>query len=186
MNDIAAQLEQGHYIDGQWLTSKGDSFVSENPATGASLWQGNSAEQAQVNEAVTAATTAFPSWSRLSYQRRYEYIASFIEAVKAHQEKLGETIHLETGKPHWESKTEVAAMIGKAAISEKAYLQRTGSEFSDSAGLRISLNHRAIGVFAVLGPYDFPAHLPNGHIIPALLAGNTLVFKPSELTPLVG
>ena len=77
-------------------------------------------------------------------------------------------------------------MIGKAAISEKAYLQRTGSEFSDSAGLRISLNHRAIGVFAVLGPYNFPAHLPNGHIIPALLAGNTLVFKPSELTPLVG
>ena len=65
MNDIAAKLEQRHYIDGQWLTSKGDSFVSENPATGAALWQGNSAEQAQVNEAVAAATTAFPSWSRL-------------------------------------------------------------------------------------------------------------------------
>tara|TARA_B110000240_G_scaffold119209_1_gene133446 strand:+ start:1344 stop:2822 length:1479 start_codon:yes stop_codon:yes gene_type:complete len=186
MNDIAEKLEQGHYIDGQWLTSNGESFVSENPATDAPLWRGNSAEQAQINEAVTAATRAFPSWSRLSYQQRSEYIAAFIEAVKAHQEKLGETIHLETGKPHWESKTEVAAMIGKAAISEKAYQQRTGSEFSDNAGLRISLNHRAIGVFAVLGPYNFPAHLPNGHIIPALLAGNTLVFKPSELTPLVG
>ena len=186
MSDIAAKPEQRHYIDGQWLTSKGDSFVSENPATGASLWQGNSAEQAQVNEAVAAAMTAFPSWSRLSYQQRSEYIAGFIEAVKVHQEKLGKTIHLETGKPHWESKTEVAAMISKAAISEKAYKQRTGSEFFDNAGVRISLKHRAIGVFAVLGPYNFPAHLPNGHIIPALLAGNTLVFKPSELTPLVG
>ena len=186
MSNIAAKLEQKHYINGQWLTSKGDSFVSENPATGASLWQGNSAEQTQVDEAVAAAMTAFPSWSRLSYQQRSKYIAVFIEAIKIHQEKLGETIHLETGKPHWESKTEVASMIGKAAISEKAYKKRTGSEFFDNEGIRISLNHRAIGVFAVLGPYNFPAHLPNGHIIPALLAGNTLVFKPSELTPLVG
>lgn len=186
MNDIAAKLEQGHYIDGQWLTSKGASFVSENPATGATLWQGNSAQQAQVNAAVNAATTAFPGWSHLSYQQRSGYVAAFIEAVKAQQELLGETIHLETGKPHWESKSEVVAMIGKAAISEKAYQQRTGSNFSDNTGVRISLNHRAIGVFAVLGPYNFPGHLPNGHIIPALLAGNTLVFKPSELTPLVG
>ena len=186
MNNIASKLEQGHYIDGQWLTSKGDYFFSENPATGLPLWRGNSAEQIEVDQAVTAAAAAFPSWSSLGYQQRSEYIATFIKTVKEQQEKLGEAIHLETGKPHWESKTEVTAMIGKAAISEKAYQQRTGSELSDNAGTRISLNHRAIGVFAVLGPYNFPAHLPNGHIIPALLAGNTLVFKPSELTPLVG
>lgn len=185
MSEFTEKLEQAHFIDGQWLTSRGDSFMSENPCSGAVLWQGNSAEKAQIDAAVAAAAAAFSSWSRLSYKRRGEYITAFIEAVKTRQDLLGEAIHLETGKPHWESKTEVAAMIGKAAISDKAYQQRTGSESSDNGGIHISLSHRAIGVFAVLGPYNFPAHLPNGHIIPALLAGNTIVFKPSELTPRV-
>jgi len=186
MSEFTTRLEQAHFIDGQWLKSKGDPVVSENPATGARLWQGNSAGQPQVEAAVNAARAAFPSWSGLPYQQRSAFVGAFIEAVKTQQELLGEAIHLETGKPHWESKTEVAAMIGKAAISEQAYQQRTGGVSSENQGIRIALNHRAIGVFAVLGPYNFPAHLPNGHIIPALLAGNTLVFKPSELTPMVG
>ena len=186
MIDFIAELEQAQYINGQWLASTGEPVVSENPATGESLWQGNGAQQQQIEDAVDAAASAFQSWSSLSYRQRSAYVASFIEAVKGKQDLLGKAIHLETGKPHWESKTEVGAMIGKAAISEKAYAQRTGSESAENGGIRVSLQHRAIGVFAVLGPYNFPAHLPNGHIIPALLAGNTIVFKPSELTPMVG
>ena len=48
------------------------------------------------------------------------------------------------------------------------------------------LRHQPLGVFVVFGPYNFPGHLPNGHIVPALLAGNTVVFKPSEYTPIIG
>ena len=105
------------------------------------------------------------------------------DRLEAHKEELAHQIGLETGKPLWESRTEVAAMIGKIGISVKAYNDRTGTSESDVAGGHAVLRHRPHGVVAVFGPYNFPGHLPNGHIVPALLAGNTVVFKPSELTP---
>ncbi|STS90400.1 succinylglutamic semialdehyde dehydrogenase [Klebsiella variicola] len=74
-------------------------------------------------------------------------------------------------------------MIGKAAISIEAYHQRTGFHESTLPDGKAQLRHKPHGVMAVFGPYNFPGHLPNGHIIPALIAGNTIVFKPSELTP---
>ena len=92
-------------------------------------------------------------------------------------------IGLETGKPLWESRTEVAAMMGKIAISVRAYDERTGERASDGPAGHAVLRHRPHGVVAVFGPYNFPGHLPNGHIVPALLAGNTVVFKPSEQAP---
>nr|VUD29669.1 succinylglutamic semialdehyde dehydrogenase [Raoultella sp. NCTC 9187] len=82
-----------------------------------------------------------------------------------------------------ETRTEVQAMIGKAAISIDAYAERTGDRESAMPDGKALLRHRPHGVMAVFGPYNFPGHLPNGHIIPALIAGNTVVFKPSELTP---
>ncbi len=77
-------------------------------------------------------------------------------------------------------------MINKVAISVKAYHVRTGEQHSDLPDGAATLRHRPHGVLAVFGPYNFPGHLPNGHIVPALLAGNTVVFKPSELTPRSG
>src|SRR3546814_224176 len=74
-------------------------------------------------------------------------------------------------------------MIGKVELSIRAYAQRTGH--STAAGGHV-LRHKPHGVVAVFGPYNFPGHLPNGHIVPALLAGNCVVFKPSEQTPAVG
>ena len=82
-------------------------------------------------------------------------------------------------------RTEAAAMIGKAGISERAYHERTGTVENPMPVGKVVIRHRAHGVVAVFGPYNFPGHLPNGHIIPALLAGNTVIFKPSELTPAV-
>ena len=90
----------------------------------------------------------------------------------------------DTGKPLWETRTEVAAMVGKVAISERAYHERTGTVENDMPGAKAFIRHKPHGVVAVFGPYNFPGHLPNGHIVPALLAGNVVVFKPSELTPL--
>jgi succinylglutamic semialdehyde dehydrogenase len=89
----------------------------------------------------------------------------------------------ETGKPLWESRTEVATMVGKVDISVRAYHARTGSSETQAGAMTQALRHRPHGVVAVFGPYNFPGHLPNGHIVPALLAGNTVLFKPSELAP---
>ena len=74
-------------------------------------------------------------------------------------------------------------MVAKVAISVRAYHERTGESLTEMADGAASLRHRPHGVLAVFGPYNFPGHLPNGHIVPALIAGNTVVFKPSELTP---
>ena len=179
-------LQQRHYINGKWQTSKGAEFTSLNPATGTVLWQGNEATAAEVDAAVQAARNAFIPWRDLSTDERWHFINRFIEEIKANEQALAQAIHEETGKPLWESKTEVGTMVAKAAVSMQAYEQRTGESGSESNGLHSRLAHRPIGVFIVLGPYNFPGHLPNGHIIPALLAGNTIVFKPSELTPRFG
>ncbi len=111
---------------------------------------------------------------------------AFAEKVKQNSELIAETIAKETGKPLWETRTEAGAMAGKIGISIRAYHERTGEATREAAGNQIVLRHRPLGVMAVFGPYNFPGHLPNGHIVPALLAGNTVVFKPSEQTPMTG
>jgi succinylglutamic semialdehyde dehydrogenase len=97
-----------------------------------------------------------------------------------------EAISRETGKPLWETRQELASMAGKVDISIRAHAERTGERDAATAFGRAVLRHRPHGVMAVLGPYNFPGHLPNGHIVPALLAGDAVVFKPSEETPLAG
>lgn len=173
------------FIDGVWQVGTGEAFVSSDPCTGEPVWEGAGADEAQVAYAVTAARTAFEHWSGRSYDERLALVQRFEQALDANREALAGTIALETGKPLWEARTEVAAMVGKVAISDRAYRERTGIHESSAAGGRAVLRHKPHGVAAVFGPYNFPGHLPNGHIVPALLAGNTVVFKPSELTPRV-
>ena len=114
---------------------------------------------------------------------RISLVRKFAELVEKNAALLAKTIAMETGKPLWESKTEAAAMKGKIEISIKAYNERTGVTENAMPGARAFIRHKPHGVVAVFGPYNFPGHLPNGHIVPALLAGNTIIFKPSELTP---
>ena len=177
------KFKQKQYIAGRWIDSNGTLLVSLNPATGEPIWQAASASNSDVEAAVAAAKQAFTQWRLLSFREREAYVVRFVEVLRNHQEDLAEIIHRETGKPLWESHTEIATMIGKGDISIAAYHDRTGARSSEANGATTQLAYRPIGVFAVLGPYNFPGHLPNGHIIPALLAGNTIVFKPSELTP---
>lgn len=160
-------------------------FSSTNPATGEIIWQGEPTSPADVGKAVEAARKAFLSWARLSFEERLKYVEAFRAQLEANKSAFAETISKETGKPHWDALTEVAAMIGKVAISVQAYHERTGDHRREINGMQARLLHKPHGVMAVFGPYNFPAHLPNGHIVPALLAGNTVVFKPSNVTPLV-
>lgn len=161
-------------------------FQSFDPATGEAIWQGLSASADDVGHAVARARAAFPGWAALSQERRTDHVRRFKAALEAHADDLAATISRETGKPGWEGRAEVGSMIGKVDLSIRAQAERTGQACSATAFGEAVLRHRPHGVMAVLGPYNFPGHLPNGHIVPALLAGNCVVFKPSELTPMVG
>ncbi|SDB93891.1 succinylglutamic semialdehyde dehydrogenase [Acinetobacter boissieri] len=171
------------FIDGQWLPAQGQAFEKKDPVSHALVWSGHEATTHDVQSACIAARQAFPSWARLAVSERIKTIEKFAVLLTEHKQQLAETISQETGKPLWESLTEVQSMVGKVAISIRAYHERTGEHSQDMAGGRASLRHRPHGVLAVFGPYNFPGHLPNGHIVPALIAGNAVVFKPSELTP---
>ncbi|ALO43467.1 succinylglutamate-semialdehyde dehydrogenase [Pseudoalteromonas phenolica] len=173
------------FINGEWLAGQGEAFSSLNPANNEVIWQANSATADQVDTAVKSAREAFYSWSDMAFEARLEIVKRFAEQLKENSEELAIAIAKETGKPLWETRTEAGAMVGKIAISEKAYHERTGVVENAMPVGRAVIRHKAHGVVAVFGPYNFPGHLPNGHIVPALLAGNTVIFKPSELTPYV-
>ncbi len=172
-----------HWIGGDWIASDGAIFASKNPVTQAIVWQGNAATAATVNAAVAAARAAFPAWSNLPLETRINVLKEFARLLGEHKASLAHTIGFETGKPLWEAATEVATMIGKIDISIRSHQERTGTRETAQADHTAVLRHRPHGVVAVFGPYNFPGHLPNGHIVPALLAGNCVIFKPSELTP---
>jgi succinylglutamic semialdehyde dehydrogenase len=160
-------------------------LVSIDPCTGQDIWRGPTADAAAVDAAIAAARRAFPDWARRPLEERIAACRAFQDAVRAHADDFAALIARETGKPLWETRTEVQSVVAKVDISVTAHAERTGTREGETAGVRQALRHKPHGVLAVLGPYNFPAHLPNGHIVPALIAGNTVVFKPSELTPAV-
>lgn len=160
-------------------------LISRNPATNEIVWKGHASSEVEVNTAVLSAKSAFTSWSKLAVIERIRYIKAFQEKLKASQDILAEAISKETGKPLWESISEVNSMASKVDISIDAYSVRCAEMLSNNPGGQSITRHRPHGAVAVFGPFNFPGHLPNGHIVPALLAGNTVIFKPSEMTPLV-
>ena len=165
-------------------TPSPETIVSIEPSTGDEVWRG---EAGDVEIAVGTAREAWFEWSALPLATRIELLRRFANQVRKQAEPFAELIARETGKPLWETKTEVEAVIAKVDISITAYAERTGMKKLNSALQgTAAVRHKSHGVLAVLGPYNFPVHLPNGHIIPALIAGNTVVFKPSEKTPACG
>ena len=172
-----------HWIGGHWTAGDGPQFSSRNPVTQVTVWQGRAASLSTVDAAVNAARVAFPAWSNLEVDARVACLREFARLLGQHKDSLAHTIGFETGKPLWEATTEVTTMIGKIDISIRAHQERTGSRSTPQADHTAVLRHRPHGVVAVCGPYNFPGHLPNGHIVPALLAGNCVIFKPSELAP---
>ena len=157
-------------------------FESINPCSGDVIWQGAAGD---VAAAVTRARAALPGWALTPLADRIAIVRAFKTVVLDRADAFARLIATETGKPLWETRTEAASVAAKVDISITAQAERSGTRSGDVGGVRQVLRHKPHGVLAVLGPYNFPAHLPNGHIVPALLAGNSIVFKPSELTPAV-
>lgn len=178
-------MKKTHYIDGIWIEGSGEEFISTDPATDGENWKGRAATHKEVDAAYRSAASAFEKWSELSTDERIAYSRSFKEVVLNHRDELAECISKESGKPLWESYTEVDAIAGKVDLSVDAHKERRHETKQDLGGAASVLRYKPHGVVAVFGPFNLPGHLPHGHIIPALIAGNTVVFKPSEQTPLV-
>ena len=159
---------------------------SFDPASRELVWEGAVAGVDDCNRAITTARSALPGWRALAVEDRIAIARRYAEILGLRRAGLSELISRETGKLLWESDAEVGSMIAKVEVSIKVYGERTGERSADMPFGRAVLRHRGHGVMAVLGPYNFPGHLPNGHFVPALIAGNAVVFKPSEITPATG
>ncbi|WP_419321276.1 succinylglutamate-semialdehyde dehydrogenase [Caulobacter sp. ErkDOM-E] len=179
-------MSGGVFIDGVWRSGAGGEAVSIDPTTGETIWREATASQADVAAAVAAARRAFQPWADRPREERIAILRRYKEILVERTGAFAEALSRETGKALWETKAELGSMAGKVDLSIKAYDERTGGIDNAMPFGRAVLRHRAHGVMAVLGPFNFPGHLPNGHIVPALLAGDTVVFKPSEETPLAG
>lgn len=142
----------------------------------------------QIDEACRAARKAYLPWARRPMEERKRYLLKLKEVFEAHAAEIAEVISRDTGKPLWETKTEAAALAQKIDITVNYSAERVAPEHLPNAlpGVEGVTRFKPRGVMSVIGPFNFPMHLPNGHIIPALLMGNTVVFKPSEQTPATG
>lgn len=180
-------------IAGKPIPLAGDGLRSTCPAHPDTLvWQGTPVTS-HVDQAVEAARAVQPKWAALPIERREAVLKRFAAIARDRVDDAASLICDETGKALWDSKAEAGLLASKVDIT---LADSEGQNWGRSrvGGFSTAINDsregkawfRPHGVLAVLGPFNFPAHLPNGHIIPALLMGNAVVFKPSDKTPAVG
>lgn len=156
-------------------------IVSFEPATGLELWRGKVGD---VEDIVARARRAWPTWASQPLSTRIELMRRFANEVRKEAENLAQVIARETGKPLWDARSEVDGVIDRVEVSVRAYADRTSQRKLDSAlNGTAAVRHKPHGVIAVISPYNMPALLPAGHIVPALIAGNVVVLKPSEKAP---
>lgn len=175
-----------HFVDGSWVKGTGSFFITKSPVDGSILFKKKQADNHLIKKAAESAKKAFESWGHTSFDERIERLLTFKKLLSEEKEAFAAVISKETGKPLWESTQETASMIEKISISQAAFRQRCRVTEISVNETHIRTHYRPHGALGVLGPFNFPGHLPNGHIIPALMAGNTIVYKPSEKTPLTG
>ena len=173
----------GDFIDGAFVPTDApdEELRILSPGDQADLVSVHGVKHAHVDAAVAAARKAFPAWRRLGEAKRRELLRAYQERVRHHRDAIAETISREVGKPLWDATGEANALAGKVDL-----MLGEGAEWTRDRRLEDlpgEIRYRPHGVLAVIGPFNFPAHLPNGQIVPALLLGNTVVFKPSEKTP---
>lgn len=179
-------IEARVIIQGQEFAGEGARGFSADPVDETMLWWGHYASCHQVDAAFASARSGAKVWARTSLADRKVVARNFATLLQEHREKLAVLISAEMGKPLWEAHTEVATAIAKVEVSIQAIETRRWTSNDRIDGQNAVTRYKPLGVMLVLGPYNFPLHLPGSHIVPALLAGNSIVFKPSEQTPAVG
>ncbi len=171
----------GSWIDACFSKGK-QTLKSTKPAHAFELLFETSYDLEHVEQAVVSAKNAQKQWSALSFAERYQHLERLREAFVKHADSLTEAVLLETGKPLREAKAEAGSCANRIKLIASSGLSRIASERLPN--VHGSATPHPQGVVAVLGPFNFPLHLMNSHIIPALLTGNTVVLKPSEFAPL--
>jgi succinylglutamic semialdehyde dehydrogenase len=161
-------------------------ITSFDPCTDAVVGVAPETTSSELERAIAQAWDAFASWGRTPLAARRRIALEFADQVRARRDEIARLIARETGKPFWECLTEADSVAAKVEISIRAQTERAGDRAHEEGGVRQVLRHRPHGVVSVIGPFNFPMHLANGHIVPALLAGNAVIFKPSEKTPMSG
>ncbi len=180
----------GDYINGAFVLpkEKSEEFESLNPGNLKDRLSTFSTSFSHVRLASEAAKRAFPKWRALPQEERAIYLKKLYKEIETHLDQMAELISRETGKPFWEALQETQGLLGKITITleEGASLISEKEVPNAQPKLMGRYRYKPKGVMLVLGPFNFPAHLPHGHIVPALFTGNTVIFKPSEQTPAVG
>jgi len=172
------------FIAGSWADAKAPDGVIEDrsPADLSMLLGRHPWAVSQADAAVAAAREAQPAFAARPSGDRERLVRRIGALLKDHEEELARAIALDVGKPLWEARTEAQACSAKAAITADEGM-KLASPFPAPGQPGAECRFRPLGVLAVLGPFNFPLHLPNGHILPALACGNAVVFKPSDVAP---
>jgi succinylglutamic semialdehyde dehydrogenase len=166
------------------MLENGAMLISTEPATGTLIWEGPEGDAAAE---IAAARAAWAGWASRPVTVRIETLRRFVNVVRAKLEPFADLIARETGKPLWECREEVEGVMARVDHAVGAFSERTPNRKIEGAmSSRTALRHKPHGVLAVIGPFNFPAGTPSGHIIAGLIAGNAIVFKPSEKTPASG
>lgn len=166
-------------------------FESVSPIDGDVVWSGRATPPEGVQQRMKHSRAVWESWKRTSLDARIAIVRRYGEELASARQEVANLITREVGKLSWDSAGEVAASIAKVEVSIKALNERRSTYVLEDANSSTALvsrrvRYQPLGVTLVLGPFNFPLHLPGGQIIPALLAGNTVVFKPSEQATAVG
>lgn len=182
---MSDRLPGADFLDGAFVPLDGDALTVRDPADPAQVTWAGSPRPAHVDAAVASARAAFPAWSRLAIDERAAILKRYAEATQRHLERIARRITVEMGKTLEESRLEAKLLSDKVAVTlaDETMRRVRGYEVAVSASRIGTCRFRPHGVMAVLGPFNFPAHLPNGHLVPALLMGNAAVFKPSDKAP---
>ncbi|MGK5082231.1 aldehyde dehydrogenase family protein [Bdellovibrionota bacterium FG-1] len=181
---------RGGFIDGRFMqpTNLNGEWICRNPGDLQDEIARVSYSYVSVNEAAEAAHRAFASWRLTPPTQRAELLKKYQAALGRRQEALIEIMAREVGKPLWEAKDEVLAMIADVdGVLGEGMQGVANLELSDViARTRGVCRYRPLGVIAVIGPFSSPGQLPGEQIVAALATGNTVIFKPSEKAPIVG
>ena len=178
---------KGNYFDGQYShpqTAETVFLERECPADIDTILWKMPLNYDSIESIAESALKGFSQWKKINLQNKIELLKSYQKQVSAKQNLIAEAIALETGKPLWESKTEVDSVIKKVDITIEHSLPRIQPKCYENImpNTRGHLLFKPLGPCLVIGPFNFPCHLPNTQILSALVAGNSVVFKPSEKT----
>ena len=161
-------------------------IASRSPVDDSLVWQGDTTCPSEITSIVDRASRAQPAWRRTSLDERCEVVKRFADYLSTHQSELARLLEREVGKLSDDAASEVKTSIAKVSLSTQAIRERRANSRSLNDDVARQIRYRPLGVVAVLGPFNFPLHLPGAHIVPAILAGNAVVFKPSEHAIAVG